>query len=91
MGDEQLFDYDLPPERRKSVKPEATMVPRPPGYHAVTNSKGAQGFHRTKVTSDLAKYGAVQTLCGITGRRIGGYYPKEVPLCEECEQNFQPE
>jgi hypothetical protein len=62
------------------------LVPRPPGYHLVTNSKGVQGFHRTKVPEAvMAEHRSVVTYCGITGRRLGEY-PREIPLCQECER-----
>lgn len=65
------------------------LVPRPPGYHLVTNTKGVQGFHRTKVPeAAMAQYGTVVTLCGIVGRRLGEY-PREVPLCHACEAAVQ--
>lgn len=85
---DQLFEWDLPKKRTPKPKEEPRMVSRPPGYHAVTNSKGVQGFHRTKITAEMSRYGTVQTYCGIVGRRVPGVYPREIPLCEECEREF---
>lgn len=70
------------------VKPKPEMVPRPPGYHAVTTRNGVVGFHRTKITADLTKYGAVETWCGIVGRRVPGVFPREIVLCDECEARY---
>jgi hypothetical protein len=88
-----LFDpepYDNGTTRRRkptSRKPQMPqmLVARPAGYHLVTNRQGVQGFHRTSVPeAAMARNGAVVTLCGIVGRRLGEY-PDKVPLCQTCE------
>ena len=97
MTDEQLFDttpYDDGTSRRRGPRARAKeqeLVPRPPGYHAVTNRSGPKGFHRTKVPeAAMARHGSVVTLCGILGRRLDAY-PGKIPLCEECERMFHAE
>lgn len=83
---EQLFEWEVTPSRRKPRgRAEPELVNRPPGYHLITNTKGVQGFHRSKVPeAAMAGYGTVVTLCGILGRRMNEY-PARIPLCEECE------
>lgn len=88
VSEGQLFEWELPAKRKQTQAAPPELVPRPPGYHAVTNSKGAQGFHRTKISAEMSKYGSVQTYCGIVGRRVPGVYPREIPLCEDCEREF---
>ena len=87
MIEEQLFEWETtkkPPTKRKTSR-EQELVPRPPGYHMISNHSGVQGFHRSKVPeAAMARDGAVVTLCGILGRRVGEY-PRLVPLCDECE------
>ena len=92
MNDEQLFEWDVAPKRKaRSTNREQELVPRPAGYHAVTNRSGPKGFHRTKVPeAAMARHGSVVTLCGILGRRLDAY-PRKIPLCEECERMFHAE
>ena len=90
MSEEQLFDWPVE-ERKPRQRKEVVMVPRPPGYHAISTRNGVVGFHRTKITAEMARNGSVLTYCGIVGRRVPGIFPKEVPLCEECEQEFRSE
>lgn len=83
---EQLFEWDVPEKKAPKPKEEPRMVARPPGYHLIANTKGVQGFHRSKIPeAAMASHGAVVTYCGILGRRLGEY-PDRVPLCEECER-----
>lgn len=91
MTEEQLFEWPEPTRRRREPTPreEPKLVPRPPGYHAIANRRGVVGFHRTKITAEMSKYGACQTYCGIVGRRVPGVFPKEIPLCDECETEYQ--
>jgi hypothetical protein len=90
MSDDTLFDADIYGEgkapRKSSISAVPPLVPRPPGYHLVANTKGVQGFHRTKVPeAAMAKNGSCVTFCGIVGRRMGEY-PEMIPLCPECEK-----
>ena len=72
--------------RVPEAKPEPVLVSRPSGYHLITNSKGLQGFHRSRIPeAAMASHGSVVTYCGILGRRLDEY-PDRVPLCEECER-----
>ena len=81
MNDEQLFEWDVAPKRKaRSTNREQELVPRPAGYHAVTNRSGPK----------MARHGSVVTLCGILGRRLDAY-PRKIPLCEECERMFHAE
>ena len=88
---ETLFDPEPYEDGSKRKAPEPTpekdvkMVRRPPGYYAITSRTGPKGFHRTKISAEMTKYHSVETLCGIVGRRITGYYPSQIVLCEECE------
>ena len=91
MSEDTLFDptpYDDGTARRRRARvgaPERELVPTPPGYHLITNRSGVKGFHRTKVPeAAMAKRGSVVTFCGIIGRRIDEY-PREIPLCADCE------
>ena len=86
MSEDQLFDYDVKPKRApRKTNQKQELIPRPPGYHLLTNSHGVQGFHRTKIPeAAMARHGSCVSLCGITGRRLGDY-PKMVALCEACE------
>ena len=88
MAEDQLFDWEVKPPKQRPRKEEPKLVPRPPGYHAIANRSGVVGFHRTKVTAEMARNGAVQTYCGIVGRRVPGVFPREIPLCEECEVKY---
>ena len=86
MSEDQLFEWDVPPRRepRGNRKPE--LVPRPPGYHLIANNRGVIGFHRSKIPeAAMASHGSVVTYCGHLGRRLNEY-PREIPLCEECER-----
>ncbi len=90
LMDEQLFEWDVKPPRQK-FKPTVELVPRPPGYHLISNRSGVQGFHRTKVTADMAAYSTVLTFCGIYGRRVKDVFPDRIPLCEGCERALREE
>lgn len=87
MMQEQLFEWETTakPKRGRKTNKEQVRVPRPPGYHLISNTSGIQGFHRSKIPeAAMAKHGSCVTLCGITGRRVSEY-PEMVPLCKTCE------
>lgn len=81
----QLFVWEVRP-KRQSRKPKAQqLVPRPPGWFAVTNTHGVQGYHLTGIPdAEYARQGSILTLCGITGRRVPNHYPEQIVLCAEC-------
>ena len=83
---DQLFEWDdLPKAKEPKVVEGPVLVPRPPGYHLISTSKGVIGFHRSKVPeAAMATHGSVMTYCGHLGRRLDEY-PAEIPLCVECE------
>jgi hypothetical protein len=85
LFDPEQYGEGSKTRKRKEVPPVA-MVQRPPGYHLISNTKGVQGFHRSKIPeAAMASHGSVVTYCGILGRRMD-FYPKEIPLCSECER-----
>lgn len=88
MTEDQLFEWETKPKRGpRSTSRDTELVPRPPGYHLITNTKGMQGFHRSEIpTANMAANRSVMTLCGIVGRRVGDVFPDRIPLCESCEQ-----
>lgn len=80
----QLFEYELPAKRTRKVE-APILVPRPPGWHLITNRNGVQGFHLSRIPdTEWVRMASVLTLCGITGRRVPGVYPEQIPLCAEC-------
>lgn len=86
MTEEQLFEWEVEPKRKRAKPKPPELVNRPPGYHLIVSSKGVQGFHRSKVPeAAMATHGSVMTYCGILGRRLSEY-PAKIPLCEECER-----
>lgn len=86
MSEDQLFEWELPAKRKPKQAAPTELVPRPPGYHLIVNTRGVQGFHRSKIPeAAMASHGSVVTYCGILGRRLSEY-PDRVPLCEECER-----